>query len=200
MLLFGLGCAGLGLAQTVPSTNQLIYAYPQAMSGLGIFGLRNRIEVFDSTGNISQQLINAVGSEANFVNVRPAGLERPLNVGIASQLSALPIASPASGVIFKEDPATGAMLPSSDSLGPILTERAETIGKKRFFMGFTRQQFRFDRIEGQPLGAVQNLGGGHSVGLLSCARYGYTVRMVGTHVKRPRGNLCTWRVRIRFAV
>ena len=31
MLLFGLGCAGLGLSQTVPSSNQLIYAYPQAI-------------------------------------------------------------------------------------------------------------------------------------------------------------------------
>lgn len=151
------GCVSLGFGQNVPNSNQLIYTYPQALSGLGIFGLRNRIEVFDSTGNISQQLVTAVGSESNFVNLRPAGFERPLNVGIASQLSALPIASPASGVIFREDPATGAMLPSADSLGPILTERAETIGKKRFFMGFTRQQFRFDRIEGQPLGAVQNL-------------------------------------------
>jgi len=184
MLLFGLGCAGLGFSQTVPTTNQLIYAYPQAMNGLGIFGLRNRIEVFDSTGNISQQLINAVGSDANFVNVRPAGLERPLNVGIASQLSALPIASPASGVIFKEDPATGAMLPSSDSLGPILTERAETIGKKRFFMGFTRQQFRFDRIEGQSLGAVQNLySGGDPTNVTQNGRLQTTAPMVfGTQV------------------
>lgn len=156
-LLIGLYLGGAAVfGQSVPTGNQLIFAYPQTMNGLGIFGLRNPVEVFQGS-QLSPQLIQAVGSEANFVNVRPQGFERPLNLGIATQLSALPIASPASGVIFREDKATGAMLPSADSLGPILTERAETIGKRRFYMGFTRQQFRFNQLEGQNPGAITNL-------------------------------------------
>jgi hypothetical protein len=158
MLFCALGCAFSIVAQTVPSTGQLIYAYPQALNGLGIFGLRNRTEVFnEARTDISDALKLGVSSEANFTNLRPAGFERPLNIGIATQLSALPIASPASGVIFKKDAATGDLLPAADSLGPVLTERAETIGARRFYLGFTRQQFRFDRLEGQPLGGVSNL-------------------------------------------
>jgi hypothetical protein len=145
------------VAQGVPNSSQLINTYPEAISGLGLFGVRNRVEVFDGSGGFSKALLDAVSSDSNFINVRPSGFERPFNLGIAVQLSSLPIASPASGVIFQEDKATGAMLPAADSLGPILTERAETIGKRRFYMGFTRQQFRFDKIEGQPLGSVTNL-------------------------------------------
>lgn len=85
---------------------------------------------------------------------------RPLNVGIATQLSALPIASPASAILLREDPTTGAVAPASQGLGPILTERAETIGKGRLYMGYTRQQFRFDELDGQPLGNFQMLSQG----------------------------------------
>src|SRR5258708_3301808 len=118
-------------AQSVPNSNQLIYTYPRAIEGLGLYGVRNRVELFDALGKPSQAFTQAISSESNFVNLRPAGFERPFNLGIAVQLSALPIASPASGVIFQEDKTTGAMLPASDSLAPILTERAETIVQKR---------------------------------------------------------------------
>lgn len=153
-LCFGIASA---LAQDPLSSSKLIYTYPRAISGLGLYGVRNQLEIFDASGNISQTAIQTLGNPNNFTNVRPAGFERPFNLGIAVQLSTLPIASPASGVIFQTDSATGALLPSADSLGPILTERAETIGKNRVFVGFTRQQYRFSRMEGQPLGAITNL-------------------------------------------
>ncbi len=96
------------------------------------------------------------GNNASFDRIG-AGLLRPFNIGIATQLSTLPIASPASGVIFREDAETGVVVPATESLGTILTERADTIGKRRFYLGFTRQQFRFDRLEGQPLGSLTAL-------------------------------------------
>jgi hypothetical protein len=78
-------------------------------------------------------------------------LSSSLNASIATALSVIPLASPASGVITKIDPATGAELPSSSSLGPIFTERAETIGKHKFYLGISNQDFHFKSFNGQPV-------------------------------------------------
>jgi len=72
----------------------------------------------------------------------------PFNSAIASQLTSLPIPSPASGFIYTVDPALGVATKSSISFGPILAERAETIGKDKFFFGFSSQFFRFDSLDG----------------------------------------------------
>ncbi len=77
------------------------------------------------------------------------GLAGSLNGSIATALSVLPLASPASGVITKTDPVTGAELPSSISLGPIFTERAETIGKHKLYIGVSSQNFHFTSLNGQ---------------------------------------------------
>jgi hypothetical protein len=79
------------------------------------------------------------------------GLTTTLNSSIATALSTIPLSSPASGVITKVDPATGAELPVSSTLGPIFTERGETIGKHRFYMGLSNQDFHFTSFNGQSL-------------------------------------------------
>jgi hypothetical protein len=140
-------------AQQSINTSKLINVLPNATGTSGFVGYSG--PVLDAGSPNFGALIT---DRRNYSSLKPlSGLMRPVSIGIAVQLSALPIASPASGVIFKEDPVTGAALPSSDSLGPILTERAETIGKGRFFVNYSRQQFRFDRIEGQKLGNFQTL-------------------------------------------
>jgi hypothetical protein len=75
----------------------------------------------------------------------------PLNSAIATQLTLLPLASPASGFTYEYDRATGGYVPSSATLGPILTERAETLGHGKFFFGTTYQRFRFGTIDGEDL-------------------------------------------------
>ncbi|MGA7931586.1 MAG: hypothetical protein WCA20_37015 [Candidatus Sulfotelmatobacter sp.] len=77
-----------------------------------------------------------------------------LNGSIATALSVIPLASPASGVITKIDPTTGAELPSSSTLGPIFTERAETIGKHKFYIGLSNQDFHFKSFNGQSLKTI----------------------------------------------
>jgi Putative MetA-pathway of phenol degradation len=73
----------------------------------------------------------------------------PLNSNVASQLAQLPLASPSSGITFTFDPTTGAFAPSSDiSFGPILGERAETIGRHRLYAAFSYQYFGFNSIDG----------------------------------------------------
>ncbi len=74
-----------------------------------------------------------------------------LNEAIATQITLLPIASPASGLTYQFDPATGVFRRSAQTLGPVLTERAETIGRHKVFVGATFQRFRFNKIDGQPL-------------------------------------------------
>jgi hypothetical protein len=78
----------------------------------------------------------------------------PLDSSIARQISLLPIASPASGFHYIFDTGLGAPTRSAESLGPILTERAETIGRRRFYMALTYQYFSFDKLDGVDLKSV----------------------------------------------
>jgi hypothetical protein len=83
---------------------------------------------------------------AHFDNSSQANLT-PLNTAVGSQLSLLPLASPASGYTFTLDPATSVYTRSTQSFGPILSERAETIGRNKIFIGFTFQHYSFDKID-----------------------------------------------------
>ena len=81
----------------------------------------------------------------------------PLNTAIASQLTSLPIPSPASGLVYSFDKALGVYSRSVRSFGPILAERADTIGKDKFAFGFSHQNFTFDSIDSVPLNRVSSV-------------------------------------------
>jgi hypothetical protein len=74
-----------------------------------------------------------------------------LNSGLAAELSNLPSSSSASALRYIFDPNVGAYVPAAQSLGPILTERAETIGKDKIFVALTYQRFQFDHQDGLDL-------------------------------------------------
>ena len=75
------------------------------------------------------------------------------NSSFATQLSQLPIISSGSGILVKYDPSTG--VPSiSDNLGPIMTDRAETIGRHKMLLGFAYQHFSFNSIDGNNLNSL----------------------------------------------
>jgi hypothetical protein len=76
------------------------------------------------------------------------------NIALASQLTAVPLPSPASGFTYTYNEDQGTFDRSTTSFGPILAERAETIGKRKFSFGFSFQSFTFDTIEGQDLSSV----------------------------------------------
>jgi hypothetical protein len=70
------------------------------------------------------------------------------------QLSQVPLASPVSGFIF----ANGVMQEAT-SFGPVLADRAETLGRRRIFVGASYEYFDFDKADGVNLksfGAVFN--------------------------------------------
>jgi hypothetical protein len=77
-----------------------------------------------------------------------------LNIALVSQLASVPLPSPASGYTYRYDPTAGVFVRSTGSFGPILADRAETIGKNKVSVGFTYQRFSFDSIEGADLAAL----------------------------------------------
>jgi hypothetical protein len=79
------------------------------------------------------------------------------NIALASQLTSLPLPSPASGFTYRFDSSTGTFVRSTQSFGPILTDRAETIGHGRFAFGYTYQYFSFDQFEGIDLSRVPSV-------------------------------------------
>jgi hypothetical protein len=76
------------------------------------------------------------------------------NVAIASQLTGLPIPTPASGFTYTLDPGLGLFTRSTKSFGPILSDRADTVGRHKLSLGVHYQRFTFDKIEGVDLGEV----------------------------------------------
>jgi len=75
-------------------------------------------------------------------------LFNPLNSALGSQLTSLVLPSPASGVTYVFDPTTGLPTRSTQSFGPVLSERAETIGQGRWSFGFNWQYYSFDTLDG----------------------------------------------------
>ncbi|HXB73233.1 MAG TPA: hypothetical protein VNY05_33660 [Candidatus Acidoferrales bacterium] len=69
--------------------------------------------------------------------------------------STQPVPSPASGFTYTFDPTNSVYVRSSTSFGPILAERADTIGSHKFFLGFAFQRFVFDKLDGSSTHSFQ---------------------------------------------
>jgi hypothetical protein len=99
------------------------------------------------------------------------GFQTPPGVGVGSGdalfvtplTASQPVPSPASGFIYTFDSSAGVYVRSSQSFGPILSERADTVGRKKLFIGTTFQRFVFDKLDGLDLHALP--GGGQFPGL-----------------------------------
>jgi len=76
------------------------------------------------------------------------------STALVSQLVTIPLPSPASGFTYELDPSLGVFQRTTQSFGPILAERADTIGARRVSFGFASQRFTFDTAEGLDLGRV----------------------------------------------
>ncbi len=74
-----------------------------------------------------------------------------LNEALGTQIGEVPLATPASGFIYSFDKALGVPVLSQQSFGPLLAERAETIGKQTAYLAFTYQRYSFSVIDGNNL-------------------------------------------------
>jgi hypothetical protein len=98
-----------------------------------------------------------VGGHPVHFNFGPGDIKTrlaPLTSAIGREANLLPLASPSSGVVLTYDPSLKTFVASTDSLGPVLGERGETVGRHRLFVGFSYQFFNFDRIDGINLRSI----------------------------------------------
>jgi len=85
---------------------------------------------------------------AHFTGAALDTLNQGVGTAIATQLAVLPIISPSSGFTFSYDSASGVFVRSSSSFGPVYSERADTIGRRKISFGLGYQRFRFDSLDG----------------------------------------------------
>jgi hypothetical protein len=78
---------------------------------------------------------------------------RQLNRGIASQLSTFPLGSSSAGFTYTFDPELGVFNRSTETFGPVFSERPLTAGKGKLSFGATQLHATYDRFEGQDLRA-----------------------------------------------
>ena len=119
----------LGSAAT--RSSDLVCIVPQVYGPGGLVGI-------DNGGPLAATKFHEVHFQASSINSFG-----PINAEIGVQLSQVPLASPVSGFIF----ANGVMQEAT-SFGPVLTDRAETIGKRRIFVGASYEYFDFDQADG----------------------------------------------------
>jgi hypothetical protein len=83
---------------------------------------------------------------------------QPLDQALATQLTLVPLASPASGIVYTKSPATKLPVPSgTETFGPVLTERGETLYSRKLFVAAVYQRFRFDSLDGVNLKEIPML-------------------------------------------
>ncbi|MGE0640568.1 MAG: transporter [Thermoanaerobaculia bacterium] len=98
-------------------------------------------------------VLAATAHEAHFVDSSRGLVEAGnlINDSIVSQLGTLPITSSAGGFTYTFDPALGVMTRTSESFGPIFTERAATIGKGKWNVGVNTSRYQYDSLDGLDL-------------------------------------------------
>ena len=73
---------------------------------------------------------------------------------LVGQLVSVPLPSPAGGFTFQFDSTLGVFRRTTESFGPILADRADTIGARHVSFGFAHQRFTYDSVEGIDLHTV----------------------------------------------
>jgi hypothetical protein len=73
---------------------------------------------------------------------------------LVRELVNLPLPSPAGGFTYQFDPTLGVFQRTTESLGPILADRADTIGARHVSFGFAYQRYTYDTVEGLDLGRI----------------------------------------------
>jgi hypothetical protein len=140
--LVSLACALIaGTAATAAADDKLALLIPHLYGPTGL--------VVDSEA----RLPNGQTHSAHFNSAFQAEFTQ-FNVALASQLTGLPIPTPASGFTYTLDPGLGLFTRSTRSFGPLLSDRADTVGRHKLSVGFHYQRFTFDTLEGVGLGDV----------------------------------------------
>jgi Putative MetA-pathway of phenol degradation len=98
-----------------------------------------------------------------------------LNEAVGTVVSDLPLASPASGVIYTIDLTLKLPVPANTTLGPILTQRPETVGRHKAYFAAVYQYFRFEDVDGTSLKALPSVTKTSNLAFVTANRLNLTV-------------------------
>ena len=118
------------LGSAAKRSSDLVCIVPQVYGPGGLVGV-------DNGGPLAATEFHEVHFQAASINSFG-----PINAEIGVQLSQVPLASPVSGFIF----ANGVMQEAT-SFGPVLADRAETLGRRKVFVGASYEYFNFDKAD-----------------------------------------------------
>lgn len=123
----------------------------------GLAGLLLRFFSAQNPVVLAPNLANpALSHDAHFRSQPAAqGILQQLNAGIAAQISTFPIGSSSAGFTYAFDETLGVFTRSTQSFGPIFTERPLTAGKGKFTLGVNYQNATWDSFEGKDLSGGQ---------------------------------------------
>ena len=113
-------------------------------------------ELYGPQGLVVNSLATLTGGVSHSAHFNSAFESEFSQFGTAltGQIVSLPLPAPASGFTYQFDPGLGVFTRSTSSFGPILAERADTIGARRVSLGFAYQRLAFDSIENIDLQSV----------------------------------------------
>jgi Putative MetA-pathway of phenol degradation len=145
--------AGVCLASTAaPASAQAPYNLTAPVNNLAtIF-----TDIFGERGLVVDSLATLEGEQphtAHFASDFQFNFSQ-FSTALVGQLVSVPLPSPAGGFTYEFDPSLGVFRRTTQSFGPIIADRAETIGARRFSIGFAYQRFTFDTVEGLDLRRV----------------------------------------------
>jgi len=94
----------------------------------------------------------ALSHEAHFIpGVDTKEAPYLFNQSLVSQISTFPLGASTGGFSYRFDSETGAPVRVSDSFGPAFAERARTLGRRQWELGFNYQRVSYNRFEGTDL-------------------------------------------------
>ncbi len=140
-LSIALALAGLWLLAPRAQAEQLAFVLPHLFGPNGL--------VVDSEATLPSGATHSAHFNAAFQSNFTQ-----FNTALASQLASLPLPSPAGGFTYTFDQKLGVFKRTTESFGPILADRYETIGKHKLNLGFSYESFTFDTMEGIDLNNI----------------------------------------------
>jgi hypothetical protein len=102
------------------------------------------------------------------------------NTTIAQVVGQLPLAVPVSGFVLGFDKKLGIPVDLNENLGSVLTERGNTVGRHKLFVGFTFQRFVFETIDNTKLNNVP-------VVFQSGSTFGYSENSISANINQYTG-------------
>jgi hypothetical protein len=135
---------GLTLAILQPGT----YAWATDLVDLipGLYG-GDGITLAPPAGNFPSH-------ETHF-NVSAGSVIYQLNKEIAGEVRPIQVNPSPGGITYEFDPERGTYMRTTHSLGPIVADRPQTLGKGKFSLGFAFTYFKYDKFEGDNLNNIK---------------------------------------------